>query len=876
MFGRKRKLDDFSAEIEAHLQLEIERLKEQGLSEEVARAAARRTFGNVTRAQERYYESGRWLWWDHFWQDVRYGLRMLGRSPGFTTVAVLTLALGIGANTAIFSIVNGVLLNPLPYPQPDQLVMVYDKPASSHEEIWESYPNFQDYQRDNHIFLSMAADSGDDFNLTGAGETERLSGDRISAGFFSLLGVKPVIGRMFDAEEDQPGAQPVALIGAGFWKRKFGSSPDVIGKAITLNGTQYTIVGVISASFHFDRSRDVYIPLGQWSEPAFHDRNSHMIEVEGRLKPGVTVAQAQADMDEIGRNLAAAYPESDRDKEIAVVPLKKDIVGDIQPYLLVLLGAVGFVLLISCANVANLLLARSTGRAQEFAVRAALGAGQRRIIRQLLTESTLLAVAGGGAGLIGATWGTQAALSFLPEALPRAEEIGLDARVLIFTVTISLLTGVLFGLAPALKTTRPNLQDTLKEAGRGSSGARHRAQEIFVAAQLALSLVLLIGAGLMIRSLARLWTVSPGFNPHNVLTFNLSLPAAASRSPDGLRTYFRQLHEKLDTIPGVEASSLFAGSLPMMGDAAWPFWLEGEPKPVSDNDMKLAMWYSVEPEYFKAMHIPLERGRLLTSKDDEHAPFIIMVDEIFANKYFGNQDPIGKRINFSASLPLPQAQIVGVVGHVKHWGLDAGNRETIPAQFYFPLLQTPGKLLSWISTNITVVMRTQGAPLGLVGSIHQTMKQMNGGQVIYDEKTMDEVVSKSLASRRFSMILLDVFASLALVLSCVGIYGVVSYLIGQRTHEIGIRIVLGAQRRDVLRLVVGEGVKMALIGVAVGVAAAFGLTRLMANMLFGVSATDALTFGSVAILLTIVALAACYIPAHRAMRVDPMVALRYE
>ena len=525
---------------------------------------------------------------------------------------------------------------------------------------------------------------------------------------------------------------------------------------------------------------------------------------------------------------------------------------------------------------ANLLLARSTGRTREFAVRAALGAGQGRIIRQLLTESTLLAVAGGGAGLIVATWAAQAALSFLPETLPRAEEIGLDARVLIFTATISLLAGILFGLAPALRTSQPNLQDTLKEAGRGSSGARHRAQGIFVAAEVALSLVLLIGAGLMIRSLARLWSVSPGFNAHNVLTFNLSLPAAVRTSPVVLRNYFRQLHEKLDTIPGVQASSSFAGSLPMIGDAAWPFWLEGEPKPVSDNDMKLALWYSVEPEYFKAMQIPLERGRLLTSKDDEQAPFVIVVDEIFAHKYFGNQDPVGKRINFSASLPLPQAEIVGVVGHVKHWGLDAGSRETIPTQFYFPLLQTPDKLMSWISTNITVVMRTQGAPLELVGSIRQTIKLMNSEQVMYDEKTMDEVVSKSLASRRFSMILLDVFATLALVLSCVGIYGVVSYLVGRRTHEIGIRIALGAQRRDVLRLVLNEGVKMALIGVTVGVAAALGLTRLMAKMLFGVSATDPLTFGSVAILLTLVALAACYIPARRAMRVDPMTALRYE
>ena len=808
-------------------------------------------------------------------QDIRLAIRMLIKNPGFTVVVVLTLALGIGANTALFSIVNGVLLNPLPYPQPDRLVMLYDKPFSSHEQIWVAYPNFQDYQRDNHTFASMAADSEDDFNLTGAAETERLRGDRISASFFPLLGVKPVIGRNFGAEEEHLGAQPVALIGAGFWQRKFGSSREVVGKTITLNGSQYTIVGVIPASFRLDRSNDVYVPLGQWSEPSFRDRNSHMIEVEGRLKPGVTLAQGQADMDEVGRNLAAAYPAADSDKEIAVVPLKKDIVGDIQPYLLVLLGAVGFVLLIACANVANLVLARSSGRAREFAIRAALGASKPRIIRQLLTESILLAVFGGALGLVVAVWGTQAALSFLPDPLPRAQEIGLDTRVLIFTAAISLLAGILFGLAPALKTSRPNLQETLKEAGRGSSGTRHRAQGIFVAAEMALSLVLLIGAGLMIRSLSRLWSVSPGFNPHNVLTFNLALPAVVGKSPDGLRAYFRQLHEKLATIPGVQASSLFAGSLPMMGDAAWPFWIDGEPKPVSENDMKLAIWYSVEPEYFTAMQIPLKRGRLLTSKDDEHAPFVIVVDEIFARKYFGNQDPVGKRINFAKE--RPQAEIVGVVGHVKHWGLDAGSRETIPTQFYAPFLQLPDNSMSWwATTSVTVVMRTQGAPLGLVGSIRQTMKQMNSEQVIYDEEPVDNILSRSLASRRFSMILLDVFAALALALSCVGIYGVVSYLVGRRTHEIGIRIALGANRSDVLRLVLGEGVKMALIGVAVGLAAAFALTRLMANMLFDVSTTDPLTFGSVAILLTLVALAACYIPARRAMRVDPMIALRYE
>jgi putative ABC transport system permease protein len=807
-------------------------------------------------------------------QDLRYGIRMLLKNPGFTAVAVLTLALGIGANTALFSVVNGVLLNPLPYWQPDRLVKLFWRtPDIGYADV--SYPNFLDCVRDNRSFSALAAYLEDDLNLTGIGEPERVPGEMISASFFPLLGVQPILGRTFLPEEDQVGARPVVLISEGLWKRKLSASPDMVGKALTLSGTAYTVVGVIPASFqnaagNFRRS-DVYVPIGQWNDPTFRDRRAGMgTNTVGRLKPGVTFEQAMADMDAVGRRLAEAYPEADKGTGIALVPLKQTVVGDIQPVLLVLLAAVGFVLLIACVNVSNLLLARSTGRAREFAVRAALGASRGRIIRQLLAESTLLGLAGGGLGLLIASWGTQGALKVLPEALPRAEEVQLDERVLLFTLAASVLAGILFGLAPALKTSRPNLHETLKEGGRGVSSGRRRAQGIFVAVEMALALVLLAGAGLMIRSLAKLWSVDPGFDPHNMLTFSLSFPSTIN-SPSAIRAAWLEIHDSLRLAPGVEAASLRAASTPLGVESVVPLWLEGQPKPSTQAEMKLTLFYLVQPDYLKVMKIPLERGRFLTWEDNERSPLVMVVDERFARLYFPNQDPIGKRVNFD--ILNTTAQIVGVVGHIKHQGLgeDVGGPEC-----YFPLSQLPDKFMPLTTHGVGVAVRTAGLPLAQLGSIRRVLERVNSQLVMYDTETMDGIISGSLAARRFSMILLEIFAALALVMSCVGIYGVISHLASQRTHEIGIRMALGAERRDVLRMVLGEGVKMALLGVAAGIVASVGLTRLMANMLFGVSAHDPLTFTLVATLLVLVALAACYIPARRATRVDPMVALRYE
>jgi predicted permease len=811
-------------------------------------------------------------------QDIRYGIRMVVKSPGFAAIAILTLALGIGANTALFSVVNGVLLNPLPYEQPERLVALYSKTKEFlHSSI--SYPNFLDWVREQRSFSSLAAFRQEDYNLTGMGEPERVAAEMVSADFFPVLGIKPIVGRLFRPEEDQVGAQPVALISGGFWKRKFGSSPDALGKTLVLNGVGYTVVGVTPADFRYQsgnfHNSDVYVPIGQWNDTTFRDRRTGMgMDAVGRLKPGVTLDQARADMDAVAQHLAQIYPEADKDSGVTLIPLKQDVVGDIQPFLLVLLAAVGFVLLIACVNVANLLLARSTGRTREFAIRSALGAGPGRVVRQLLTESLVLAFVGGCLGLLLAAWGTRAAIRLLPDALPRSESVHIDLRVLLFTLAASVLAGIFFGLAPALKTSRADIHETLKEGGRGSSGARHRLQGLFVVVEMATALVLLVGAGLMIRSLGKLWSVSPGFDPHNAITFAFAHPTTLGSTPDAIRAAMRQLHDSVASVPGVQAASLSVGSTPMSGDSELPFWIEGQPKPATTSEMKAALFYAVEADYLQAMGTPLLRGRFLTPEDNERTPFVIAIDEEFARLYFPNQEPIGQRVNF-ALFDKP-AEIVGIVAHVKQWGLDESNQSPVQAQFYFPIWQIPDQFMPLLARGAQFEARTQGSPSVAMGPIRQALGKINPEIVIYNDETLDGIISDSLAARRFSMILLGIFAALALVLSCVGIYGVISYLVGQRTHEIGIRIALGGQQRDVLRLVLGRGAQMALIGVAVGVAGSLLLTRLMNKLLFGVSAYDPLTFLAVAALLILVALAACYIPARRAMRVDPIVALRHE
>ena len=811
-------------------------------------------------------------------QDLRYGVRMALKSPGFTAVAVITLALGIGVNTAVFSVVNGVLLNPLPFPQADQLVALGENKVNF-ENGSISYPNFYDWQKDNRSFSSMAVSRIFSFNLIGAGEAEQVDGDLVSSDFFSILGVKPMKGRLFMAGEDKVGAAPVVLIGEDLWRRKFSSSPDIVGKNIALGPKGYTVVGIIPASFHLRlpsfRDGEIFVPAGQWNNPILMNRGAGLgFHGIARLKPGVTVQQARADMDAVSRNLADAFPDTDKGISANLTPLKQQMVGDVRPLLLVLLAAVGFVLLIACLNVANLMLARSTVRAREFAIRAALGATQVRVVRQLLAESVLLGVTGGAIGLLLANWGTRAALATLPSTLPRAEQIGLDAHVLIFTAATAVMAGILFGLTPALKMSRRANNETLKEGGRSGSGTRHRAQGIFVVTEMAMALVLLAGAGLMVRSLVRLWQVDPGFDPHHVMSFGLTPPPSVlTASVDGVRAHFRELNRRIAAIPGVEAVAQTSGAAPLDYDDEQLFWIEGQAKPANDNEMNWTIDYIVDADYLKIMKTPLLQGRFFSAQDDERSPMVVVVDEVFAKKFFPGQDAVGKRIHLKTGDQL--AEIVGVVAHVKQWGLDSDNTQQLRAELYIPEVQMPDDYIKSVSSTAYMV-RVAGNPAASFASIRHVAQEMSDQQVIYGEETLEQVVSRSIASHRFLMILLAAFAALAVILASVGIYGVVSYVVGQRTHEIGVRMALGAQRTDVLRLILGGGARLVVTGIAIGVLGAIALTRVMAAQLFMVSASDPLTFVAVSLLLVFIALMACYVPARRAANVEPTVALRYE
>jgi len=805
-------------------------------------------------------------------QDLRYAFRTLRKSPGFTAVAMLALALGIGANTSIFSVVNGVLLRPLSYPQADRLVRIYETTAEfSQSSI--AYPNFLDWRRESLSFTDMGTWRDTDFNFTGAGQPEHLSGQYVSASLFPTLGVVPLLGRDFLPDEDRRGAACAAILNYGFWKQRLGAAPGILGRALTLNGMSCAIVGVLPRSFQPRTNISIYLPIEQMEAVELHTRESHPgLRVVARLQPAVTIAAAQAEMSSIASALGRQYPATNAGHGAKLVPMKDDIVAYIRKTLLLLAAAVGFVLIIACANVANLLLARATARKREFAIRAALGADRRRVVRQLLTESVLLSLGAAALGLLLARWGTSLVLATSPGLLPRSGEVGIDSHVLIFTLAVSLLTGILFGLAPAFHGANANPQDWLKEGARGSGGGRRRTEGVFVAVEIGLAVILLTGAGLMMQSIWRLWQVDPGFNTRNVLTAQVALSPKVAASPAAIRLAYQQLLERVGAIPGVQAAAIT--SLVPLGesDSEIPYWAGAGPQPPIDH-MTSSMMYIVTPEYPKVMQIPLRRGRFFTQRDRLDSTPVVVIDEVLAKRVFPGKDPIGRQISM---IVIGPAEIVGVVGHVKHWGLDSDDTSKIRDQIYFPVLQVPDKFMTEVVVGLTLALRTGPEPLSLVSAVRAQVAGPTEDQPIYAVRTMEQIISGSLAERRFAMLLLIMFAAAALLLAAVGIYGVMSYAVSRRTHELGIRAALGASRLEIVGLVLRHGMKLAAIGLAGGLAAALALTRFLAGLLYGVRPADPLTLAAVALLLGGIALLACYVPARRAVRVDPTIALRCE
>ncbi|HVG21686.1 MAG TPA: ABC transporter permease [Blastocatellia bacterium] len=800
-------------------------------------------------------------------QDLRYGVRTLLKNRAFTAVALLALALGIGANTAIFSVVNAVLLRPLPYAEPEQLVLVQaNNPQQKIKQAPTSLPDFLDWRERNSSFEQVAAFSRWSTVLTGGEEPERLPTGFVSDNFFSTLRAKPILGRTFSDGDDLPGAEPVVVVSSGLWKRRFGSDAALVGQTVTLSGKSSTVIGVAPDLFNDLVGRiDVWIPLARNTDD--WPRDNRGLSVVGRLKPGVSLKQADAEMSAIAAQLQQSYPKSNAGWGANVASLHESTVGDVRAPLLILLGAVCLVLLIACANVANLLLARAASRQKEVALRMALGATRSRLIRQLLTESVLLSVGGGAFGLLLAVCGIKLLISISPDDIPRVSEINLDSRVLVFAGGISLLTGLIFGLAPAFQASKLNLNESLKEGGRGSSegGHRNRVRSMLVVSELALALVLLVGAGLLIKSFIRLQSVNPGFNPENVLTVGLSLPPSRYRLPGPRVAFFDQLMSRLEALPGAQSAGLTL-NLPLNGGgiSAWHGVVLGG-HPITPEETTQTENRIISPSYFRTLGIPLLKGREFAAQDNrQDAPHVVAVSDTLARRLWPGEDPIGKRIQFGHDEPFDR-EVVAVVGDIKRFGLESSEDMAT----YIPYAQQP-----W--TDMVIVARAASDPTSLAAAIKGAVQAVDKDQPVHNIKTLETVITNSTSQRRFNLLLLGVFASVALVLAAVGIYGVMSYSVTQRTHEIGIRMALGATPSDVLRLVVGHGLTLTLAGIGIGIGAACAVTQVLESLLYGVSATDPLTFAGTALLLASVALMASFIPARRATRVDPMIALRHE
>ena len=797
--------------------------------------------------------------------DFRYALRQLIKAPSFTIVAILTLALGIGACTAIFSVVNTVLLRPLDYPDPDRLVIIRETQLPKFPEFSVSPPNFIDWQKQAKSYEYLAATTSASLNLTGEGEPQRLIGVKATAHYFDVYGVKPVLGRMLLPEEDALGKNHVVVLSYGFWQRVFGGARDVVGRAVQLNGEPYQIVGVAPYGFGAASKVDVWTPMAFKPDETANDaRGGHYINVYGRLKPGVTFDQAKAEMEVIAAQLAVQYPDPQKGWGIFMMPLQDYSVREVKPVLYTLLGAVACVLLIACANLANLLLARATARHREISIRAALGAGRGRLVRQLLTESVVLAICGGIAGIILARWGLDGLLALAPTSLPRISEIHLDSGVLLFSLALSVVTGIAFGIAPALLAARTDMNEALKQGTRGSTegGIRGRLRSALVVIEVVFALVLLGGAGLLARSFIQLAHVDPGFNPENATLLRLSLPQRKYAEPEQQTAFANALLERLKSLPGVQAVGL-THSMPLVGDYVLGFIIEGRPA-LDPSQEPSTNYYAVTPDYFRAMGIRLVRGRVFTAQDDAKAPRVAIINETMARQYFPNEDPIGKRIHITNG-PQTWREIVGIVGDIKQYGVD----KATSAQSYEPFAQVP-------FTSLNVVIRTSGSSAALLGSLRPAVYAVDKDQPVGAIRPLEEIMAESIARQRFAMTLLTVFSAVALIIAAVGIYGVMAYNVVQRTGEFGIRMALGAQQGDVLRLVLSQGGKLIGLGLVIGLVATLAASYAMRSILFNTSAYDPLTLATITLVLAAVALVACFFPANRATKVNPIEALRTE
>ncbi|MFZ0819935.1 MAG: ABC transporter permease [Candidatus Acidiferrales bacterium] len=869
LFRRRRVEGDLDAEVRGYAALLEDERTRDGMNSYEAKRSARIEMGGPEQVKEevRSARSGAWL--ETLSQDIRFGARTLRKNPGFTAIVVLTLALGIGANSAIFSVVDAVLLRPLPYRQPERLVTVFESKAPNDflSRGAVSPANFLDWRVQNSVFDQIGAVMLPGYNITGTDRPERIFGANISGGMLHMVGSQPLLGREFDAADDRPGAAPVLMISQSLWQRRFGGDPQIIGKSLRMGTVSFTVVGILPADLQFPLSDlDVWVPLEQIIPPRdMQFRDAHYLDVFARLKPGVTLSQAREDMNRIAASLKQAFPNTHSGAGAVVVPLQDDLISDIRPGLLILLVAVGFVLLIACANVANLMLVRAVGRQKEMSVRLALGAGRFRLVRQMLTESLLLSVVGGAAGLLVAAWARQALLALRPVSLPLYNSIGTDSRVLLFTLALSIFTGILFGLVPALRVARSDLNLTLRAASHGMTvgAGAHRLRGVFVASEIAISLVLLIGAGLLIRSFLVLRGGSLGFRMDHIVTARVSIPPDKYTEDAQVVGFYDRLIESVRGLPAVEDAGMVS-ALPLAGrfsDAALD--IVGRP-PRAEPAMENALIRFADSQYFGVLGITVLQGRGILERDRPGASRVVVISESMARRFWPQGSPVGEHLKVYMGIDQSPWEVVGVVNDVR-FSIAAEPEPTI----YFPYSQNPYRFM-------VLTVRTHADPKTVIESIRGAAQTIDPDQPLSQIRTLDELMARVLVPWRFSMTLFGAFAALALVLAAAGIYGVISYTVGQRTNEIGIRMTLGAQARDILRMILRQGMGVVFAGIAVGLAGASYLTRFMVTQLYGVHPTDAVTFAAIPVILAVVAFAACYFPARRAMRVDPMVALRYE